>query len=70
MRTRATIASDVLKCALSWDPEARPIGDVTARELAKLAAHEVTTCPRCGAEAWVNIDCAVCGAMSALEEEG
>ncbi len=61
------VAVDVLKCALSWDPEVRLLGNVTAREIAALAAKAITTCPKCGAEAWVNIDCDLCLMVAQLE---
>ena len=58
------IAGDVLKCALAWDPDVCMIGNVTAREVAHLAAesieHNQGACPACGAERGVNIDCPVC----------
>lgn len=55
------IAVETLKCALSWAPDARLVGNVKASELATLAAHIIDTCPQCGATAWVNIDCTLCG---------
>ena len=60
MRTREEIAVDVLECALSWEPGARLVGNVTAAELVALSAASVLTCPKCGSEAWVNIDCYLC----------
>jgi hypothetical protein len=60
MRTREEIAVDVLECALSWEPGARLLGNVTASEVVALAAASVMTCPKCGSEAWVNIDCDLC----------
>jgi hypothetical protein len=33
---------------------------------ARLLKPLFTSCPKCGAEPWVNIDCAVCEVMSAL----
>lgn len=70
MNSVSDIAEAVLHCAVEWEPEARILGNVTAREVAKLAAHviesEARPCPACGAEPWVNIDCGLCCAMSAL----
>ena len=54
------IALDVLKCALSWEPRARLIGDVLAAEVAALAAQQITTCPKCGAGAWSGSECDLC----------
>lgn len=65
-RLLAAIAEDTLRCALSWEPDARLIGNVTAREIVKLAAQAVATCPKCGAEAWCNIDCDLCELASGL----
>lgn len=66
MRDPETIARMTLEAALAWDPDARLIGNVTAAEVAALAARAVTTCPSCGAEAWVNIDCDACLVCAAL----
>jgi hypothetical protein len=38
---------------------------VRARQLAK----EFTSCPACGAEPWVNIDCSLCEVMAGLGED-
>lgn len=69
MRTIEQIAVDVLECATGWEREARLIGNVQAYELAVLAAKHITSCPKCGAEPWVNIDCQLCAAMSAILED-
>lgn len=53
-------AVEVLKCALAWEPDARLIGNVRAADIAALAAGAIDTCPKCGATAWVNIDCDLC----------
>lgn len=58
------IAADVLRCALSWDPNVRLIGNVSAYELMRLVASTITACPKCGASAWVNIDCDLCMLLS------
>jgi len=60
MHNREQVAVEVLKCALSWEPEVRLLGNVMASEIAALAASCVTSCPSCGAEPFVNIDCDVC----------
>lgn len=64
MRTREEIAVDVLQCAMSWEPGARLVGNVTAAEMVTLSAVSVLTCPKCGSEAWVNIDCDLCSLCS------
>lgn len=56
----------MLQCALAWEPEARLIGNVTALDVAKVAALTMTQCPSCGSEAWVNIDCRVCVTVAPL----
>ena len=66
LRYPQAVALDVLKCALSHEPGVRLIGNVTAAEVAALAAGVVTTCPKCGAEAWVNIDCSLCSTCALL----
>lgn len=66
MRDPETIARMALEAALTWEPDARLIGDLTAAEVAALAARAAMTCPGCGAEAWVNIDCDMCLVCAAL----
>lgn len=66
MRHPEKVAALVLEAALTWEPGARLVGDVMAVELARLAAGQVTTCPHCDSEAWVNIDCDMCLACAAL----
>jgi len=56
----------MLQCGLAWEPEARLIGNVTARDVAKVAALTMTQCPACGSEAWVNIDCGLCVVVGEL----
>jgi predicted RNA-binding Zn-ribbon protein involved in translation (DUF1610 family) len=58
------IAVELLKCVISWDPEVCIVGNVTAFEIAQLAASVIDTCPKCGATAWVNIDCDLCRVAS------
>jgi hypothetical protein len=69
-RTVETIAVDVLRCALAWEPNACLMGNVTASEIATLAAWTIDTCPKCGATAWVNIDCDLCLVLADLLESG
>ena len=63
------IAIETLKCALSWEPNVCLIGNVMASEVAALAASRITSCPKCGAEPWVNIDCDLCLVCSSLGKE-
>lgn len=59
----------MLQCALAWEAGARLIGNVTAADVAKVAALTMTQCPPCGSEAWVNVDCHVCSAVGKLLED-
>lgn len=59
-------AVEVLRCALSHNPNARLIGNVRAIDIAALAAAAIDTCPKCGATAWVNIDCDLCSVCHSL----
>lgn len=67
-RTVEAVAADVIQSALAWAPDARLIGNVTARELATMAARLIDTCPRCGACAWVNIDCVMCNVFAEVRD--
>jgi hypothetical protein len=67
MRDIEKIAVDALRCATSWEMEACLVGNVTAREVARLAIPHITSCPKCGAEPWVNIDCDLCLVCSVIE---
>jgi len=64
------IAVELLRCATSWEPEVRLLGNLRACEIAALAASIVTSCPKCGAEPWVNIDCDLCSCCAALTRGG
>ena len=60
IRPREATAVDLLKCAIAHEPEVRLVGNVRACDIAALAASLITSCPSCGAEPWVNIDCDLC----------
>jgi len=66
MLSREQTAIDLLKCALSWEPEVRLIGNLRTCELAALAASIISSCPKCGAEPWCDIDCDLCLVCTAL----
>lgn len=66
MKNREAVAVDVLRCALAWEPNVCLIGNVMACEIAALAASAIDTCPKCGATAWVNIDCDLCMVVGQL----
>lgn len=63
-------AVETLKCCLAWDPGARVLGNVRAIDLAALMVKLIDTCPKCGATAWVNIDCDLCGVCHDLDMNG
>jgi hypothetical protein len=65
LRTLADIAEALWRHALALGEEAvHPSLGVTNAEIATLAAHhiqrEIGSCPACGAEPFVNIDCVTC----------
>lgn len=53
-------ALELLNCCLRHERSSRLIGNIRAVDLATLASSIVTSCPKCGAEPWVNIDCDLC----------
>jgi hypothetical protein len=65
-RNNNEVAVELLKCAICWNTDARVLGNVTAVELARFCAAQIITCPVCGSEAWVNIDCKICSIMAKL----
>ena len=70
MRSLEQIAGELLTCSLTWEREAKIIGNVTAFELALLAVSRISTCPQCGADAGADIDCSTCVIIDALEAGG
>lgn len=70
MMNRKAVAVEVLRCALAWEPNVCLLGNVMESEIAALAASDIDTCPKCGATAWVNIDCDLCLMVTALLESG
>ncbi len=68
--TLESVAVETLKCCLSWEPEARLIGNVRAFDLARLAVTHLTSCPACGADPGCDIDCALCAQIYALDMDG
>ncbi len=40
-RSLEEISVDVLKCALSWEPKAKILGNVSAEEIVRLAYHHI-----------------------------
>ena len=70
MKNREQVAKDLLECALSCEPYARLIGNVTAYDIAALAASCLTSCPKCIAEPGCNIDCDLCDVIHVLKHVG
>jgi hypothetical protein len=68
VKNREAVASAVLRNCLTWRPDTVLLTGVTAAELAGLAASSIDTCPKCGATAWVNIDCDLCLVATSLRE--
>ena len=69
MKTREQIAGELLECLLSHDAAVCIVGNVTVREIARLLLDMFTSCPACGAEPWVNIDCRVCDVMYQMDAD-
>lgn len=70
MRSKEVIATSLLKVLLRTKPLDKVLGtEVTVKELAGLLAEHFTSCPACGTEPWLNIDCKVCATMTGLELE-
>ena len=67
MMTIEETAREVLRCALTHEPDSCLIGNVTALEIARLAASRISTCPKCGADAGSDIDCGLCAILAVLE---
>lgn len=59
-RSVEEIADDLLAAALSWEPHARVIGNVTALEVTRLVAPLATSCPACCATPGMNDECRAC----------
>ena len=68
-RSREQVATELLRCAVAWEPGARVLGNVTAHELAAYVICDFTSCPLCGAEPWVDIDCELCRVCSDVAAE-
>lgn len=68
-RSAEQIALDLLHCVMTWEPSARLFGNIRADEIAYLASRHITSCPKCGAEPWVNVDCGLCEGISLLEKK-
>lgn len=66
IQANEAVAVELLRTAIKHDPDAILVGGVSAKDLARFAASIIGTCPKCGATAWVNIDCDLCGVCSSL----
>lgn len=69
MRSLEQIAADMLRTALASAPDEVMFDGVTALEVARVAIKHIMTCPRCGAEAWCDIDCFVCELADRLSKD-
>lgn len=54
------LAFEVMKCTITHEPEAKLLGNISAQETMYLMSLIITACPKCGSEAWVNVDCNMC----------
>lgn len=65
------VATRVLQEMVKLDPNSRLTTRVSVVDAAALAAYVISTqsrsCPKCGSEPWVNIDCDLCQVCAALE---
>ena len=69
VRNLEQIAAELLRLACEREVTSAMVGDVTAMEVARLAVHAITSCPACGAEPGVNIDCRICAVCDAMAED-
>lgn len=53
-------AIEVLHQCIKVPPDTKMANGASARANATVAADAIDTCPKCGAAAWVNIDCDLC----------
>jgi hypothetical protein len=60
VKGREQVAAALLQATIHVPPTQVLVGDVQAIELAALVVKHINTCPKCGAEAFVNIDCDLC----------
>lgn len=66
---REVVATEVLKCATAWEPDACLIDNVTARDIFLPVAPMLTFCPKCGVEPGCDINCNLCSLLhEALKE--
>lgn len=63
MRTVEQISVGLLKMATEVEKGQDVLLVIRADELALVARQNITTCPKCQATAWCNIDCDLCMAM-------
>jgi hypothetical protein len=68
-RSKESISTDLLRFVAKFGPDELVCGTASAREVAGLISENFSSCPRCGAEPWVNIDCPLCLFMGELERD-
>lgn len=59
-------AGQLLDEAIKHAPETKLLGDVTAGDVAGIAAFIIDTCPRCSCPAWTNKECDLCSRCDEL----
>lgn len=65
-RTREQICSDIFTAIVVKGEGPFYFGDITYDELLRLVAPDIGSCPMCGAEMGVNIDCKACEAWTEI----
>lgn len=68
MNDREQTAAAMLKYVMAISPTSLVMPNVSAVEVALLVAPLIHVCPKCGAEAWCNIDCTLCNACSSFRD--
>lgn len=63
------VAVGIVRAVIQFPPYEHPFPGVTAKDMLTLMAGLINTCPKCGATAWVNIDCDLCTACHKLKAE-
>jgi hypothetical protein len=63
LRTAEQISVDLLHMAIETEVGQDVLLVIKSDELALVASRQILTCPKCGSEAWCNIDCDLCVAM-------
>jgi hypothetical protein len=66
-KSNQQIAVELLQFAINNPSDQIIISNISAVELVRFLAPLIITCPKCGSEAWCNIDCDLCSTCSFLK---